>query len=337
MKTVAYRACAALSEPDALYDTEAPAPAPGPRDVLVAVRAVSVNPVDTKVRAGSVQVPEGVDTLGWDAAGVVVGVGSEVSLFAVGDEVFYAGTFTRAGANAELHCVDERLVGFKPSSLNFAEAAAMPLTSLTAWELLFERLRVAPGKRPDSGTLLVIGGAGGVGSMLIQLARRLTGLTVIATASRPESRAWCLELGAHHVLDHHASISEQLAALGYPQVSHVAALTHTARHLGAIAQAVAVHGQVVIIDDHDTLDIVPFKAKSISLHWEMVFTRPLYQTGDMIAHHHILNEVAALVDAGVLKSTLRELITPFTAASLRKAHALVEQGDRLGKVVVARQ
>lgn len=316
-------------------ETEAASPIPGPSDLLIRVEAVSINPVDTKVRSGLVAVPDAVDVLGWDAAGKVIARGADVQLFGPGDDVFYAGTFTRAGANAELHLVDERMVGVKPSSLGFAEAAALPLTSLTAWQLLFDRFQIPTTKDFGSGSLLVIGGAGGVGSVLIQLARRLTGLTIIATASRPDSIEWCRKMGAHHVIDHGRAMPGQVAALNAPPVEYVASLTHTDMHLPAIADIIAPQGKVGAIDDHDCLDVALLKAKSVSFHWEMVFTRPLFETKDLIRQHRILNEVSALVDAGVLRSTATRFVSPFSADSFTKGHQLVERGG-VGKVVVSR-
>ena len=318
------------------FEIDRPDPVPGPHDLLVRIEAVSINPVDTKVRSGQVPVPEAVDVLGWDAAGIVVACGVGTGLFKPGDRVFYAGTFTRPGANAELHLVDERMVGAMPASLSFAEAAALPLTSLTAWQLLFDRLQVAPGKPADAPSLLVVGGAGGVGSILIQLARRLTGLTVIATASRPESRAWCLQMGAHHVIDHSRPMPPQVATLGAAPVGYVASLTHTAQHMPSLVEIVVPHGKIGLIDDHNTLDAVPLKAKSISLHWEMVFTRALFGTPDLIGQHRILSEVAALVDAGILRSTMTRCLSPFGAGSLEEGHRLVEVGSEVGKVVMCR-
>lgn len=334
MKAIGYRPASPLSAPDCFIELERAPPVPAAHDLLVSVRAVSVNPVDTKVRNGSVPVGDDVDILGWDVAGTVRDVGSEVTLFRPGDDVYYAGSFGRSGGNAELHVVDERIAGFKPSSLTFTQAAALPLTSLTAWELLFDRLGVIPGKLGNAGALLIIGGAGGVGSMLIQLARRLTGLMVIATASRPESRDWCLKLGAHHVIDHSRSMTEELAAMNAPPITHIAALNQTARHWNAISAIIAPQGKVGVITDHDTLDASQLKAKSASLHWEMVFTRPLFATPDMIAQHNILNEVASLVDAGLLRTTVSKELRPLDAASLKEAHALVEGGQMLGKVVL---
>lgn len=335
MSAVAYRKHSTLADPDCLVDVDVERPAPGPNDLRVAVRATSVNPVDTKIRAGLATAPDTVQCLGWDAAGIVEAVGEAVTLFRPDDQVYYAGSFDRTGSNAQFHLVDERIVGHMPESLSFAEAAALPLTSLTAWQLLFDRLSVQPGKPANAGTLLVLGGAGGVGSMLIQLARRLTGLTVIATASRPQSREWCLAFGAHHVIDHRQPLPEQVSALPVPPVTHIGALSNTAEHWGELAELIAPQGRLAIITDHDTLDAVPFKAKSVSLHWEMVFTRPLFGTPDMVAQHRILDEVTALVDAGVLRSTANRVLHPLDAASLREAHRLVENGGMTGKVVVA--
>ncbi len=335
MKAIHFQKTPAQSDQSLFVEVEVPTPTPAPHDLLVRVEAASINPVDTKVRAGLVAVPEAVDTLGWDVAGTVVARGSSVRLFKPGDAVFYAGTFTRPGANAELHVVDERIVGVKPTSLSFAEAAAMPLTSLTAWQLLFDRLQVPVGKQFGLSFLLVVGGAGGIGSILVQLARRLTGLTVIATASRPESADWCRQMGAHHVIDHRKPLSQQVAALCVEPVRYVAALTHTAQHLPGIVETVAPHGRIAVIDDHDFLDVAPLKAKSLSLHWEMVFTRPLFDTEDLSGQHRILNEVAALINAGVLRSTMTRCLSPFTVENLMLGHQLVGNGTTVGKVVVS--
>lgn len=309
-------------------------PRPRIHDLLVSVQAVSVNPVDTKVRDGRVSLGENVDTLGWDAAGVVVDVGCGVRHFRPGDEVFYSGDFARSGANAELHAVDERLVGHKPTKLSFAEAAAMPLASLTAWELLFDALRVAPGKHCDQGSILILGGAGGVGSMLIQLARRMTALNVIASASRPESREWCRSLGAHHVIDHSQSIADELAAIGNPTITHVAALNRTDQHWAGIAAIISPRGKVGVITDHDFLDAAPLRLKSASLHWENVVTCPFFNGPDIIAHHRILEEISGLADAGVLRSTMTKNLGVQTPHSLTEAHRLVETGRVIGKVVL---
>ncbi|MFO1056057.1 MAG: zinc-binding alcohol dehydrogenase family protein [Dongiaceae bacterium] len=334
MRAIGYRHPRPLADEDALVELDLPAPEPGPRDLRVAVKAVSVNPVDVKQRARAAP-PEGTArVLGFDAAGVVESVGAEVTLFKPGDAVFYAGAIDRPGSNAALQLVDERIVGPKPRSLGFAEAAALPLTALTAWELLFDRLGVPCGRKTGGGALLVINGAGGVGSILIQLARRLTGLAVIATASRPETVAWVRAMGAAHVVDHRRPLDEGLAAIGIPAVEYVAGLTASDAHLPAIVRAIAPQGRLALIDDPAEFDIVPLKRKSVSVHWELMFTRSLYGTADMIEQHRILAEVAALVDAGVLRTTMTENLGPLTVAGLRRAHALVESGRAIGKTVL---
>jgi NADPH2:quinone reductase len=334
MKAVGYLKSLPLTEAQALTDLTVEKPEPGPRDLRVAVKAVSVNPVDTKVRMRA-QPKEGEPKLlGYDAAGVVEAVGADVSLFKVGDEVFYAGSILRPGTNAEFHLVDERIVGRKPASLSFPQAAALPLTSITAWELLFDRLGVAPGKTPDGRALLVIGGAGGVGSMLVQLARRLTSLTVIATASRPDTQAWCKKLGAHYVIDHSQPLAAQLKAIGHERVPLIAGLTNTQDHLPAITEVIAPQGKFALIDDPKTLDINPFKGKSVSVHWESMFTRSSFTTPDIIAQHRLLNDVSALIDEGVLITTLAKELSPINAANLKEAHGLIESGRSIGKVVL---
>jgi zinc-binding alcohol dehydrogenase family protein len=334
MKAIGYHTPGAIERDDALLDLEVPAPEPGPRDLLVRVRAVSVNPVDVKVRASASPPGGEAKILGWDAAGIVEAVGSEVSLFGVGDGVFYAGDITRPGSNAELHAVDERIVGHKPRSLNWAEAAALPLTAITAWELLFDRLRVPYGQKTGNGTLLVINGAGGVGSILIQLARRLTGLTVVATASRPDTIEWVRAMGAHHVIDHHQPLAGELARIALPQVDYVASLTASDRYLPVFPDIVAPQGHIALIDDPASFDIVPLKRKAITVSWELMFTRSMFSTPDMIAQHHLLEEVAHLVDAGVLRTTLTETLTPLTASTLKEAHQRVESGRAIGKTVL---
>jgi len=332
MKAIAYTQHGLpIADPNALVDIELPTPTPGPRDLLVEVRAVSVNPVDTKVRAGSpVTAPR---VLGWDAAGVVSAVGAEVSLFKPGDEVFHAGSILRPGSNSQFQVVDESIVGHKPKSLDFASAAAMPLTSITAWELLFDRLGVAEGGG-EGESLLIVGAAGGVGSMLTQLARRLTKLTVIGTASRDETRQWISELGAHHVIDHRQPLAQELKRIGIAGVSHVASLTHTAAHFPQIVEALLPQGRVALIDDPATLDVVPLKRKSLSLHWELMFTRSMFETPDMQRQHELLDRVSALVDGGVLKTTLGEHFGAINAANLRRAHALIETNQARGKIVL---
>ncbi|HEY4254712.1 MAG TPA: zinc-binding alcohol dehydrogenase family protein [Roseomonas sp.] len=334
MRAVGYRHSLPITEAASLLDIELPKPEPRGRDLLVEVKAISVNPVDTKVRLRAQ--PEG-DTpmvLGWDAAGIVAATGPEASLFKPGDAVYYAGALNRPGTNAEFHLVDERIVGAKPASLGFAAAAALPLTSITAWETIFDRLHIA---RPVPGAaraILVIGGAGGVGSIAIQILRALTDLTVIATASRPETRDWVRGLGAHHVIDHRQPLAPQVAALGLGAPGFVFSTTNTGDHLADIVALIAPQGRFALIDDPKALDALPFKRKSVSLHWELMFTRALFGTPDMEAQHGLLNEVAALVDAGRIRSTQTESFGPINAANLKRAHALLESGTARGKVVL---
>ena len=256
------------------------------------------------------------------------------SLFKPGDEVFYAGSIQRQGTNSELHLVDERIVGRKPKTLSFTQAAALPLTSITAWELLFDRLGVQPGKSVEPRTLLIVGGAGGVGSILIQLARRLTGLTVLATASRPESQKWCFELGAHAVVDHAKAIKQQIEGPGFPPVALIASLTNTDQHYKALAELIAPQGKFGLIDDPLEFNVAVFKGKAVSIHWESMFTRSSFQTPDMIAQHRLLNDVADLVDKGVLRTTLDQTFGTINAANLRRAHALIESGKSRGKIAL---
>lgn len=333
MKAVAYRQSLPIDDPHSLLDLVLPDPsAPTGRDLLVRVQAVSVNPVDTKIRRNVD--PAGADkVLGWDAAGTVLAVGPEATLFKPGDAVFYAGAIDRAGSNAELQLVDERIVGRKPATLDFAQAAALPLTAITAWELLFDRLGVARGDQRR--TLLVVGAAGGVGSMAVQIARKLTGLTVIGTASRPETQAWVRQLGAHHVVDHRAGLLEPVRAVGPDGVDYVMSLTHTEQHYETLVELLNPQGKLGLIDDPATpIDIRAMKRKSISLHWEFMYTRSMFHTHDMLAQHRILDEVADLVDAGALRGTMREHYGPINAANLRRAHAQLESGSTIGKIVL---
>ena len=321
-----------LTDPASLYDSDLPAPVPGPHDLLVEVRAIAVNPVDTKVRAGSGSTGQP-KVLGWDAVGVVRAIGEQVTLFQPGDEVFYAGAIDRPGSYSELHLVDERIVGHKPRSLDNASAAALPLTSITAWELLFDRLGVREGGG-EGQSLLIVGAGGGVGSILTQLARQLTNLTVIGTASRPETQAWVRQLGAHQVIDHNQPLAPQLDAVGIGQVDLVISLTHTDRHFAQLVEVLRPQGRLALIDDPASLDVVPLKRKSLSLHWELMFTRSLYQTADMIKQHELLERIARLVDEGVIKTTLGEHFGAINAANLRRAHELIESGKAKGKVVL---
>jgi zinc-binding alcohol dehydrogenase family protein len=332
MKAVAYRQSLPIEHAESLLDVTLPEPTPGPRDLLVEVKAVSVNPVDTKVRKRAAPPAGEVKVLGWDATGVVKAVGPQVTLFKPGDKVWYAGDLTRPGSNAELQCVDERIVGHLPLSLSFPQGAALPLTAITAWEVLFDRLEIDLDTR---GALLIVGAAGGVGSIMTQLARQLTGLTVIGTASRPETQAWVKELGAHHVIDHTKPLTEELARVGVPVVSHVASLTQTHLHYAEIVKALAPQGRLSLIDDPaQPLDVMLLKGKSLSLRWESMFTRSMFQTPDMQAQHELLEKVAQLVDDGRVRTTLAEHFGPINAANLKRAHAFIESGAARGKVVL---
>jgi NADPH:quinone reductase-like Zn-dependent oxidoreductase len=354
MKAVGYKKSLAIDAADALIDFETAKPEPQGRDIRVAVKAISANPVDYKVRKRAAP-PEGeTKILGYDAAGVVDAVGPDVILFKTGDEVFYAGSIQRQGTNSEFHLVDERIVGRKPKTLSFAQAAALPLTSITAWELLFDRLTAMPKAAvlplssvsaawqlvhdqfhvANKSTLLIVGGAGGVGSILIQLARRLTGLTVVATASRPETQKWCLDLGAHGVVDHTKPMKEQIEKLKLPPVALIASLTNTDQHYKALADIIAPQGKYGLIDDPPEFNVSVFKGKAVSIHWESMFTRSSFQTPDMIAQHNLLNDVADLIDKGVLRTTLDQTFGTINAANLKRAHALLESGKSRGKIVL---
>ncbi|MGY0712177.1 zinc-binding alcohol dehydrogenase family protein [Azospirillum argentinense] len=335
MRAVAFTQSLPIDAPDALIDVERPRPEPQGRDLLVKIEAVSVNPVDTKVRRNMPPAPGAMKVLGWDAAGTVVAAGPQATLFKPGDAVFYAGAIDRDGTNAEFHLVDERIVGPKPASLDFAQAAALPLTSITAWEAMFDRLDV---RRPVPGAanaILIVGGAGGVGSIAIQLARQLTDLTVIATASREETQAWCRDLGAHHVIDHRKPLAAQVEALGIGAPAFVFSTNDTGAHLPEIAVLIAPQGRVALIDDPAGLDVMVLKRKSVSLHWEFMFTRPVFGTADIDAQHTLLSEVSRLVDAGTVRTTLAETFGTINAANLTRAHALLESGRAKGKIVLA--
>lgn len=334
MRAVGYHQPQPITAETSLIDLDLPAPVATGRDLLVRVKAVSVNPVDTKVRRRAQPAEGEAKVLGWDAAGIVEAVGPEVTGFQPGDAVFYAGAIDRPGSNAELHLVDERIVGPKPKTLGFAEAAALPLTAITAWEMLFDRLDIRKPVLGAAHAVLIVGGAGGVGSIAIQLARRLTDVTVIATASRPETQAWARELGAHHVVDHAKPLAEQVAGLGIGQPAFAFSTTHTDSHLRDIVELLAPQGRFGLIDDPETLDANPLKRKSISLHWELMFTRSLFHTADMAEQGRLLAEVSRLVDAGTLKTTLAENFGRIDAANLKRAHALIESNRAKGKIVL---
>ena len=336
MKAIALTRYLPISDPESLQDVELPKPVATGHEVLVRIEAVSVNPVDTKVRSPKPQVETQPKVLGYDAAGVVESVGENVTLFEPGDEVYYAGDITRPGSNAQFHLVDERIVGRKPTTLDFAQAAALPLTTITAWELLFERMPFAIDMENNQRSLLIIGGAGGVGSIAIQLARH-AGFTVIATASRKETIDWCESLGAHHVIDHRQPLAPQLAALGYAQIDVVLNLADTDRYWETVGEIIAPQGHVgLIVEPSGLLKIGdPYKAKCIGIHWEMMFARARFKTQDMIEQHHLLNRVASLVDAGELRTTHTETIGAIDAANLREAHRRLESGTTIGKLVLA--
>lgn len=317
---------------EVLEEITADRPSPGARDLIVEVRGISVNPVDTKIRTRPVE--NGPKILGYDAAGVVVETGSDVTLFRPGDEVWYAGDATRPGTNAEFHAVDERIVGRKPASLDFAEAAGLPLTAITAWEMLFDCLRVPEGGG-EGGSILIVGGAGGVGSILTQLARKLTKLTVIATASREDTVAWCERMGAHHVVNHHEDLVAAMKEIG-AQPRYVASLTHTGQHIDAIRDLIAPRGTIALIDDPEGgIDIMPLKQKSLTVAWEFMFARPIFGTDDMDEQGKLLNRVADMIDDGTLVSTVNRDDGPLTVEALREAHAFQESGKAIGKTVMA--
>jgi NADPH2:quinone reductase len=334
MKAVAYRTPGPIDREDALQDITLETPKAEGRDLLVKIIAVSVNPVDAKVRMR--MPPEGGDwrVLGFDASGVVEAVGPEVQNFKPGDAVFYAGSIARPGTNSEYHLVDERIVGHKPANLSDAEAAALPLTAITAWEMLFDRLDVRRQTPQGGNTILVIGGAGGVGSITIQLLRAWTDMTVIATASRPETQDWVRECGAHYVINHRQPLAHQVEALGLGAPGFVFSTTQTDRHLADIVELIAPQGRFGLIDDPEELDAMPLKLKAVSLHWEMMFTRSLFGTPDMAEQGKLLNEVAALVDAGRIRSTATEVAGKIEAATLRAVHARIESGSARGKIVL---
>ncbi|GAB1483334.1 zinc-binding alcohol dehydrogenase family protein [Treponema sp.] len=334
MKAVGYQVPGSIDREDSLQDITLEKPKAAGKDLLVRVAAVSVNPVDTKLRIKVAPEAGGWKVLGFDAAGTVEELGEEVQGFKVGDEVYYAGSLDRPGTNSEYQLVDSRIVGYKPSSIGFAEAAALPLTSITAWEMLFDRLDVKRPTAEGGNLILVIGGAGGVASIAIQLLRALTDMTVIATASRPETLAWVRECGAHHVIDHSQPLAPQVAALGLGAPGFIFSTTQTDQHWPDILESIAPQGRFGLIDDPKTINIVQIKRKSLSIHFEYMFTRPVLVTQDMAEQAKILNEVAALIDTGKLRTTLSQVAGKIDAATLRKVHAQIESGTARGKIVL---
>jgi zinc-binding alcohol dehydrogenase family protein len=332
MKAIAYQQSLPITEPNALMDVELPKPEAAGHDLLVRIHAISVNPVDTKIRQRLVPESGEYKVLGWDAVGTVEAVGDQATLFSAGDTVWYAGALNRQGTNAQYHLVDERIAAKAPTSLSHTDAAALPLTSITAWEMLFDRFAV---NADTKGTLLIIGASGGGGSVMVQLAKKLTQLTVIATASRPETREWVSGLGADHVIDHHQNMNEQLAALDIPNVNYIASLNNTGGHLPSIIEAIAPQGKVGLIDDPESFDIMPFKMKCVSVHWEFMFTRSLFATDDMIEQHVLLSKVAKMVDDGELVTTTGNNMGVMNAENVIKAHQLLESGKAKGKIVLS--
>lgn len=334
MKAVGYFETGSIERADALVDLNMDRPAPTGRDLLVKVRAVSVNPVDYKIRQSRPPETDQPAVLGWDAVGEVVEVGNDTSLFKPGDQVWYAGAINRPGTNAEFHLVDERIVGKAPKSVSDAQAAALPLTTLTAYEMLFDRLRVATPVPGAANAVVIIGGSGGVGSIAIQLLRALTDLTVIATASREETKDWVKTLGAHHVIDHSKPLTPQIESLGLGAPGFVFSTTHTHQYVEQAAEFIAPQGRFGLIDDPESLNIMPFKVKAVSTHWELMFTRPLFETPDMARQGEILNEAAQLLDAGKISSTATETLGVINADNLKKAHTILESGAARGKLVL---
>jgi len=335
MKAVALTRYLPIDDPQALLDVEIEKPAPRGHEVLVRVEAVSVNPVDAKVRAPKAQVEATPKVLGYDAAGVVEAIGDAVTLFKPGDEVFYAGDIGKPGTNAQFHLVDERIVGAKPRSLDFAHAASIPLTALTAWELLFDRFGFDPDGASRGRSVLLVAGAGGLGSIAIQLTKR-AGLHVIATASRSESIEWCKRMGADHVIDHRRPLRPQLEALGLKHVDAIGSFSGPEPYWAQYADVVAPQGKIGILTTlQSPLDMNLIKNKSASVHWEFMFTRAMFTTADIIRQHEILNRVAQLIDAGELKSALTRTLQPINAANLREAHRLIESGSTIGKIAIA--
>ncbi|WP_417860917.1 zinc-binding alcohol dehydrogenase family protein [Winogradskyella sediminis] len=332
MKAIGYKENLPIENVKSLQDITLETPKATGRDILVEIKAISINPADYKVRAGMPAEGDNWKVIGWDATGIVKEVGEDVTLFNVGDEVWYAGDFTRQGSYAQFQIVDERIVGKKPSSLSFAEAAALPLTTLTAYEMLFDRLQVT--KDDASKSILVIGAAGGVGSILVQLAKKLTKLNIIGTASREETTAWLKELGADTVINHRNKLSEEFEKYNLAAPEYVVSLNATEHHVDEIVKLIKPQGKFGFIDDPKSLNVMPFKGKAVSTHIELMFTRSMFQTEDMIEQHHILNKASELIDNGTIKTTLGENFGTINAENLRKAHAFLETGKAKGKIVL---
>ncbi|KAF3891140.1 zinc-binding alcohol dehydrogenase family protein [Tolypothrix bouteillei VB521301] len=338
MKAIAVDYTRPNHTPECFAEITIEQPTIGAKDLLVRVQAISVNPVDYKVRSSIQDKQSTPRILGWDAAGVVEQVGLQVSLFKPGDEVYYAGSITRPGSNSELHAVDERIVGRKPAYLSFEQAAALPLTTITAWEALFERMAIAPqtsaSKRDKH--ILIIGGAGGVGSIAIQLAKQVAGLTVIATASRPETFEWCLNMGADYTINHHQPFKTELKKIGIQEVDYILCLNDTEQHLVNMAETIKPQGKICsIVETEHPLDMNLLKNKSVTFAWEFMFTRSMYETDDIQAQHEILNKVSTLIDQQVIQSTMTEHLGALNPENLAKAHTQLESGRTIGKLVLS--
>lgn len=334
MKAIGYKTPGSIDRDDAMIDLDIANPTATGHDILVKVAAVSVNPVDTKVRSSRQAEGDTPVILGWDAVGEVVETGDQVSRFKTGDRVWYAGAINRPGTNSEYHLVDARIVGHAPKSIDAAAAAALPLTTLTAQEMIFDRLKVTDPVPGAANAIVIIGGAGGVGSIAIQLLREQTDLTIIATASRPETQEWVKELGAHHVVDHSKPLPEQIAALGIGAPAFVFSTNYSETYVPQIAEFIAPQGRFGLIDDPKGFDIMPFKGKAVSIHWELMFTRSLFTTEDIARQGDILDTVAGLIDAGKIRSTATESFGVINAVNLKRAHALIESGKAKGKITL---
>ena len=334
MKAIGYTHSLDISEPDVLMDLEVDKPSASGRDLLVKINAIAVNPVDYKIRQRVN--PEGGEPkiLGWDAVGEVVDIGADVTEFTVGDRIYYAGDLTRAGSNAEFQLVDERIAGKAPKSLSDSDAAALPLTTITAYELLFDHLVLKQQDEKSDEVVLVVGAAGGVGSIMLQLLKTLTGATVIATASRESSKQWVKDLGADYVVDHSKPMAEQIKALNIGEVTHVASLNNTHQYIDSYVEVMQPKGKLALIDDPESLDVAKLKQKSLSLHWEFMFTRSMFKTDDMAEQSHLLTHVAGLIDEGKIKTTVGKHLGKINAANLIEAHKTLEEGRAIGKLVL---
>ncbi|MED4454677.1 zinc-binding alcohol dehydrogenase family protein [Metabacillus fastidiosus] len=336
MKAIGLLKYLSIEKEESLIDIELPRPIPKGRDLLVKIEAISINPVDVKVRAPKEKIEKEPKILGWDASGIVVEVGEECESFKVGDEVFYAGSITRPGTYSEYHLVDERIVGRKPNTLSYSESAALPLTAITAWEALFDRLDIELINKVENEfkNILIIGGAGGVGSIAIQLAK-YAGLHIIATASRQETRDWVKKLGADHVINHYQSFKNQLADLQINEVDFILCLNNTDQHWNNMGEIIKPQGKICsIVENKEFLDLNILKNKSVTFVWEFMFTRSMYHTDDMIKQHFLLNKISGLIDKGEIKTTINKKLSPINAATIKEAHQLIETGSTIGKIVI---